>query len=116
VSDESVYSKNPSSPIRQGDIVLWPVEETDGTGSQLPGASLATGQATGHSHTIVPAAAAELYSCTGVNGDGVTLLRLSADAELVHEEHCTVRLKAGDYLVSRKRQYDRAHGWADVQD
>jgi hypothetical protein len=108
-------SAAPVAPLRQGDIVLWPLpaDAVRAPSTPLTGASLAVGTATGHSHTIVPASAAKRSQR---KADGAQILHLTADAELVHDEHCTVPLRAGTYLVSHKRRYDRENGWAPVED
>jgi hypothetical protein len=60
----------------------------------------------------VPASVVQQFDVS----DGLRLLIVASDAELVHDEHCTVPVPAGAYLVSHKRRYDRDNGWAAVED
>ena len=99
--------------VRHGDLVLHPVDKVPVKGlKSLPGTSLATGTATGHSHRFTPSAGAKLYD----EGDGTMLLRVVKPVKLVHEEHADLKLAIGDWRVSHKRQYDRENGWTAVQD
>jgi hypothetical protein len=46
----SKFGEVPMQPIRQGDVILLPVQETQG--QKLSHLTLAEGQVTGHSHRL----------------------------------------------------------------
>ena len=101
------------NPIRHGDIVLYPAPPIDTSQFEpIAGNSLATGSSTGHSHSVTPASAVSQFDL----GDERRLLVLTSPAELSHDEHTTVQLDTGYYIVSHKRQYDADNGWVDVED
>lgn len=95
-------------PIRQGDVILTPVQPTKG--QKLPHLTLAEGEVTGHAHRIVEGQA-ELYE-----KDGVLYLRvLSETALLSHEEHKPIAVPQGNWMVRIQREYE-PQGWRYVQD
>jgi hypothetical protein len=89
--------------LRQGDVLLIPVEEVPDEGFLIELSSrivLAEGETTGHAHAVL--------------GDGVELFEMDGEtryidvvgpAELVHEEHETISLQPGAYEVRRQREY-----------
>ena len=96
---------------RQGDVLVrrvtsiperaTPVERDAGR------IILAYGEVTGHAHAIkAPEAEATLLSVSA----NERFLRLLRDVDLVHEEHTTIHLPAGDYQVTRQRV------WTDADD
>lgn len=119
-------SKKVSDPrglIRQGDLLLVPVDSVPegGTASEERADRfvLAEGEATGHAHVAVGTQlrlaawegprrwwAPERRTFLTVPGEG---------ARLVHEEHLPLVVPQGLYEVRRQREY-RANGWAEVAD
>lgn len=92
---------------RQGDVL---VVATDTIPPQVSKASreqgrivLAHGEVTGHAHAILDRDA-DLYHAPDLED---RFLRVLADGgvDLVHEEHDTVHLPAGDYRVTIQREY-----------
>jgi hypothetical protein len=87
-------------PIRQGDVTLYPVDETpqgeqqprDGRGRLV----LAEGEATGHAHAITDRQAT-LYG-TELETRFLQVLA-EGGVDLVHEEHATVTIPAGTWQV-----------------
>lgn len=66
-----------------------------------PGATLARGEATGHSHRFEDPAAVELF-----DRDGVGYLRVLSDgARLVHDEHALIALPRGTFRFWMQREY-----------
>ncbi|MGK7874188.1 MAG: hypothetical protein AB4426_13000 [Xenococcaceae cyanobacterium] len=95
-------------PIRQGDVILQPVEQT--LGKTLPHLTLAEGEVTGHSHRISEGQA-QLYE-----KDGTLYLRvLSETATLTHEEHKQIKIPQGSWMVRVQREYEPL-GWRYVAD
>ncbi|AOX03142.1 hypothetical protein BJP34_30165 [Moorena producens PAL-8-15-08-1] len=95
-------------PIRQGDVILLPVEQING--QQLPHLTLAEGEVTGHSHRISDGVA-KLYEKKGI----LYLQVLSETATLTHEEHKPIDLPQGSWMVRIQREYE-PQGWRYVAD
>jgi len=95
-------------PIRQGDVILLPVEEI--SGQKLPHLTLAEGEVTGHSHRISDGFA-QLYEKYG----HLYLKVLSETATLTHEEHQPIELPQGSWMVRIQREYE-PQGWRYVAD
>jgi hypothetical protein len=93
---------------RQGDLLIVEVEaETESVhGTPVPRDErgriiLAEGEATGHAHAILDREA-ELWETTSQR-----YLRVLAEGgvALTHEEHATITIPAGDWVVIRQREY-----------
>ncbi len=83
---------------RHGDLIIKRIDA-------LPEATLRKtrivlfGEATGHKH--------QLTSGQVLDGkDGLIYLNLSKDSSIIHEEHNTIKLSKGKYVVLRTREYD----------
>lgn len=86
--------------IRQGDVLLLPLENAEISGKKLSHLTLANGEVTGHSHRI-STGKAELYQ-----RDGVLYLRvLSPEVTLKHEEHKNLKIPYGDWMIRIQREY-----------
>ncbi len=85
--------------FQQGDVIVIKVSEIKG--KKLNHLIVAAGEATGHCHTITEGEA-ELYEYEGI----LFLKVISNTAELTHQEHKTIVLPKGDYIVKRVREYD----------
>lgn len=103
-------------PIRQGDVILLPVQPTANgispaqLGKKLPHLTLAEGEVTGHKHRISEGQA-ELYE-----KDGTLYLRvLSKTAVLTHEEHHPIQVPQGSWMLRIQREYS-PEGWRYVAD
>lgn len=95
-------------PIRQGDVILLPVQQTQG--QKLSHLTLAEGEVTGHKHRISEGEA-ELYE-----KDGTLYLRvLSPKATLTHEEHQAIAIPQGSWMIRIQREYE-PQGWRYVAD
>jgi len=95
-------------PIRQGDVILLSVEQTQG--QKLSHLTLAEGEVTGHKHRISDGQA-ELYEENGT----LYLRVLSETATLTHEEHNAISIPQGDWMVRIQREYE-PKGWRYVAD
>jgi hypothetical protein len=93
---------------RQGDVLVVetntipagvePVERDSGR------LVLAYGEVTGHAHVVV--GEAELFAPADVAELEERFLRVEQEgAQLVHDEHSTIDLPPGDYVVKRQREY-----------
>lgn len=110
---------------RQGDVLITLIEGYEparGKPEKREGGAvvLAHGEVTGHSHRIASRSASlfalESDRLSGESamqmisrlGGGVIpdrLLEVKAPVDLVHEEHATIKLPAGKYIVSIQREY-----------
>ena len=98
-------------PIRQGDVILVPTEQTVGKNEKLlPHLTLAEGEVTGHRHRISDGQA-ELYEKNGT----LYLKVLSDAATLTHEEHKAIQIPQGNWMVRIQREYE-PEGWHYVAD
>lgn len=102
-------------PIRQGDVILSPLQHTNTAsgqemGQKLPHLILAEGEVTGHRHQISNGQA-ELHSSNGI----LYLHVVSESATLVHEEHKSIQIPQGSWIVRIQRQYE-PEGWDYVAD
>lgn len=95
-------------PMRQGDVVLLPVNEVQG--NPLPHLTVAKGEVTGHRHRISQGEA-ELYEEQGT----LYLRVLSETALLTHEEHQAVSIPQGNWMIRIQREYE-PEGWRYVAD
>lgn len=95
-------------PIRQGDVILLPTQQMQG--KKLSHLVLAEGEVTGHKHRISDGNA-ELYE-----HDRTFYLRVLSDtATLSHEEHKTIQIPQGSWMVRIQREYE-PQGWRYVAD
>lgn len=95
-------------PIRQGDVILLSVQQVEG--QKLPHLILAEGEVTGHKHRVSEGEA-QLYE-----KDGTLSLRvISSTALLTHEEHKTISIPQGTWMVRIQREYE-PQGWKYVAD
>jgi hypothetical protein len=87
---------------RQGDVFIESVALIPGGAVQLSHLVLVEGELTGHSHRIADLDTALLYEVRGE----MFLQVISPYAELVHQEHRSIRLPRGKYRVWRQREFD----------
>jgi hypothetical protein len=107
------HGLQPDWSVRHGDVVFHAIERPENLASlkKLPGNVLVAGSATGHSHTLI--GEANVYELP----DGCKIIeRVSENLSVCHQEHKTTALPAQYYRQSIARQYDREHGWANVED
>lgn len=92
---------------RQGDVLVERVASLPAKLTKIPREKgrviLAHGEVTGHAHAIEDKRV-ELF--TSEVETGVTFLEVrAAMAALKHDEHSTIELPAGNYRVTRQREY-----------
>lgn len=88
---------------RQGDVMLVPVASIPNTAKTVERDNgrviLAYGEVTGHAHAILEPTALKL-------ADGIAeFLSAPHGATLLHEEHSTIEIPAGDYRIVHQREY-----------
>ena len=92
--------KNSQGVIRQGDVLIIPLNNSQLKGRKLPHLTLAKGEVTGHSHRISQGKA-ELYE-----RNGTVFLRIISDtAKLEHEQHHALNIPRGDWMIKIQREY-----------
>jgi hypothetical protein len=84
--------------IQQGDVIVEKVNEVKG--KKLDHCVLAKGEVTGHCHSICDGKA-ELY-----DDNGTLYLKVNKTSTLTHQEHHPVKIKKGNYIVRKVREYD----------
>lgn len=84
---------------QQGDVVVAKIDKIKG--KKLNHLTLATGEKTGHHHTITEGEA-ELYEENGI----LYLHVESENATLTHQEHKPIVIDKGDYEIGIVKEYD----------
>lgn len=86
---------------RHGDVLIAPVRGIPAGAHPRPGAVVAHGEVTGHSHRFEEASAVRLFAL-----DNELFLQVLADsARIIHEEHGPITIPQGTYRVWRQREY-----------
>jgi hypothetical protein len=93
-----------STCYRQGDVFIIPVAKLPSGKRKNHGGVLALGEATGHSHRLADLQKAEV--CT--IGDDMYMDVLKDGANVIHQEHATITLPKGAYMVRIQREYTPA--------
>jgi hypothetical protein len=103
-------SPKPPTQYRQGDVLITRIGAVPAGLTIKPRDNgrviLAYGEVTGHAHAIadtLEAPAAALFD--DPSGDGSFVMLVEGDTGLVHEEHGRIDLPAGNYRVTRQREY-----------
>lgn len=87
---------------RQGDVLIERAAEVPAAATKLKRLVLASGDTTGHRHSIKERKAAELFRA----GTDETFLVVKEDeATVVHPEHLPITLPRGTYRVWRQREF-----------
>ena len=93
--------------LQQGDILLQEAASIPEGAMQTSDRGriiLASGERTGHSH-IVNSDKAKLWELTR-NGVSETYLEVQASVNTVHDEHKSLPIPPGIYLIGRVKEYD----------
>lgn len=92
---------------RQGDVLVM---QTPSIPNHLPPVPrdtgrlvLAYGEVTGHAHVVH--GPAELFAAADIAELDDRFLRVEEAAELVHDEHSTITLPPGNYIIRQQREY-----------
>jgi hypothetical protein len=85
---------------RHGDVLIEAIAELPSGAKRRPGAILARGEITGHSHRFQDATSAEIWQC----GDEMYFV-VAETATVVHEEHEAITLPRGVYRFWQQREY-----------
>ncbi len=96
---------------RHGDVLIQRVSQLPQFCQPREGATLASGEVTGHSHRLEPANAIQLWE----KNKTLYLEVRESSATLVHEEHHPIELAKGIYHVWKQREY-RPDTYVEVED
>jgi hypothetical protein len=96
---------------RQGDLLFKKVDSIPKFATQVNSNVILRGEATGHSHRIVNG---QIFK-DGFLRNGQMFIKAQQGAKVVHEEHATIELEIGFYLVIRQREF-APEGWLPVVD
>jgi hypothetical protein len=96
---------------RQGDLLFIPAEilsadiPTDHRLAAVSGRiTLALGEATGHHHAVLATPDVEVYAAD-LAEEADRFVRALSAATIVHDQHGTLTLPPGDWVVRRKREH-----------
>lgn len=89
--------------IRHGDVVIESINELPKNIKEIKTRPLAYGEVTGHSHRLTKVRE-ELKMYEDENGR--LYFKLDKPADLVHEEHDTIKVSPGIYTTRIIREYD----------
>ena len=88
---------------RNGDLLIKQIDELPKNIKKIDGGTLAFGEVTGHHHTIVAdRETLQLYE----DEQGRKYFMLKKSAPLTHQEHKTITIEKGLYLVENEREFD----------
>lgn len=87
--------------FRHGDVLIQKVEAIPDKAKRLGHRTLAHGELTGHSHSILETSAVSLWQ----SGPELFLHVERERATVVHQEHAAIEIPTGAYRVWRQREY-----------
>jgi hypothetical protein len=86
---------------RHGDVLIASTQQVPANATRRPGAVLARGEFTGHSHRFAEPETIEVWE-----GRGMLFVTVLAErATVIHEEHKPITLPRGTYRVWQQREY-----------
>jgi hypothetical protein len=86
---------------RHGDVLIASTQQVPAHATRRPGAVLARGEFTGHSHRFAEPETVEVWE-----GGGMLFVTILAEqATVIHEEHKPITLPRGTYRVWQQREY-----------
>ena len=92
--------------FRHGDLLFKPIDElpAKSTMKKQKDRILALGEATGHKHVLV--GNAQIYNKLDGQGQETKYLELNEDCVVNHQEHNTLKISKGNYVIQMEREYD----------
>lgn len=90
---------------RHGDIGIIPINKIKKEYKVIKNNILAWGEATGHNHKILPKTKEDIVEVYE-NEKGELAVKVKGKAVLTHQEHKTIEIPTGTYMVQREREYD----------
>jgi len=104
--------------LYQGDVSLMSVDEFDNvTQKSNKPIVVAEGETSGHKHQVLPTCADTVLEYDFDIDTCQFYLRVSgAPAEIVHEEHETITLDVGNWVIGRQYEFDEREEYKKVLD
>ena len=97
---------------RQGDVLLTKIKKLP-KGSKIKRTDIILeGEATGHAHRLVNGTIYEKFLWPD---NGMYVDATSGYAKIVHDEHNTIEIESGYYVVTRQREYEPSRFTRDGQ-
>lgn len=97
---------------RQGDVIIVAIDtiptEAKPVARENGRIVLAHGEVTGHAHAIDAPDTEAMFLATDLTEMADRFLRVEQEVRVVHDEHDTITLPPGNYLVRRQREYQSA--------
>lgn len=90
--------------FRHGDLNIAPVEKLEGYKIRKDNI-LAHGEVTGHFHQVLAKTKEDLVEVYE-NEKGELAIKVKGIAVIKHQEHKTIEVPTGTYLINREREYD----------
>lgn len=87
-------------PIRQGDVLMIPINGIPTGAKILKDKTMAYGEITGHTHRFSEPQNIERYEL-----DGKLYLQVRVPSTIIHEEHNPLIIPVGDYQQIEEREY-----------
>lgn len=82
---------------RQGDVVIKEVTEIPKRMTKVKNGVILKGESTGHTHRLIGGDV--------LTGKDLMYLLVTKKGQIVHEEHNTIDLPKGKYMIIRQREY-----------
>ena len=92
------FGEKLTKKLRQGDVLLIPVDKVPSTAKKSSDPVLVMGEVTGHAHRA--------SSQVQVFRDPLGQTFIEGPGELTHEEHKTIQIPSGFFEVRRQREYN----------
>ena len=91
---------------RHGDLLLRQVDEIPGSTTPMSTNIIAEGEVTGHNHKLY--GSHQVYGTSPKNPRVIepTYFQAKEDISLKHEEHATLKIKKGNYVIIHEREYN----------
>lgn len=91
---------------RQGDVLFIKVDEIPKNAKPKKSNVIVEGEATGHAHRLVNGTLLESVEEKNFEKEVKMWIKAIKETKIVHEEHGTIDLEIGFYIVIRQREYD----------
>lgn len=89
---------------RQGDLAITPITKLPDNLKETKNSVLAYGEITGHKHQLLERIEGQFRVFQDEKDN--TILDINQPTDLVHEEHKTITIEKGFYIIRREREYD----------
>ena len=101
----SLFKKKPKI-YRHGDLLIRQVKEISGYARPISTNIIAEGEVTGHNHKLY--GSHQVYGTNPKNPRIIepTYFQAKEEISLKHQEHATLKIKKGNYVIMHEREYN----------